>query len=433
MALRVRGRVVRLFSAAIVDQVVLSAGNLLVGLLLVRYTSDSDYAQYVLLQSGLVLVLNVHGGIVCGPLGILAPRREPGPKREMIGAIRASQNRLLRPLVLIALLVPAFGYLARLMDMSLALVCGIGIIAAWATVQRSYARNVLLIYSRLRALVLVDAAYVGVLLAGVLWAAFGFGVPIVWVAVALAAAAWISSASSYPVVTGDIGRATTDAHPIWREMRDLGLWYVVAVAIYWLYSRSYSYILATRLDLTAVANVNAVRLMIVPAQLIATGLQGVLTPMASAWMAEMGFDRMLRRLLGLTLLVGAGSLLYLSFIWITRDWVAVRVLHKHIADLDFMLLLWSVIAIISLVRDVLGPALNALGRMKWLAWQVGFCASISIIIMWFGIPIWGAAAVLIGMLVGETLNLAANLYSIRREHRRIRLSGDASLVGRQAS
>lgn len=429
MALTIRGRVVRLFSAAIVDQVILSGANLLVALLLVRYTSDRDYALYVLLQSALVLVVTLHGAIVCGPLAILAPRKEPESRRQMLGAIRASQNRLLWPLFLIALLAPALGYLSGLMSTTLALVCAIGIIAAWTAVQRNYARNVLLIHSRLRALVVADSVYVGVLLVGVLWAAFGVGAPIIWVALALGAAAWIGSLSAHPVLTRDVGRVNADARPMWREMRALGFWYVIAVSIFWLYSRSYNYILASRLSLTAVADVNAVRLMVVPALLITTGLQGVLTPAASAWLVEIGFDRLVRRLLVLALLVVLCSIAYLSFIWVIRDWVSVRLLHKRIANRDFLLLLWAGIAVISAVRDVLGPALNALGRLKWLAWQSGFCAVLSIMTMWFGIPIWGDAGVLIGLIVGEALNLAGIFYLIRKEQRRFRLCGNASCVG----
>ena len=429
MALTIRGRVARLFSAAIVDQVILSGSNLLVALLLVRYTSDRDYALYVLLQSALVLVVTLHSAVVCGPLAILAPRKEPEPRRQMLGAIRASQNRLLWPLFLIALLAPALGYVSGAMSTTLALVCGIGVIAAWAAVERNYARNTLLIYSRLRALVVADSVYVGILLAGVLWAAFGFGVPILWVAVALAAAAWIGAISARPAMANDTPRVSADARPMWKEMRGLGFWYVMAASIFWLYTRSYNYILASRLNLTAVADVNAVRLMVVPALLITTGLQGVLTPTAASWLAEIGFDRLLRRLLALAVVAVLCSIAYLSLIWVIRDWVTIRLLHKHIANCDFLLLLWAGIVVISAVRDVLGPALNALGRLKQLALQSTFCAAIAIMTMWFGIPIWGDAAVLIGLLVGEALNLMGILHLIRKEQRRYQLCGKEPCVG----
>lgn len=421
VGLTVRGKVVRLFSAAIIDQVILSGTRLLVGLLLVRYTADRDYALYVMLQSALALVISLHGGIVCGPLSILAPKKEPESRREMIAAVRASQNRMLWPLVLILLLACGLGYVSGLMSATLALVCGVGVIAAWTAVLLNFGRNALLMYSRLRMLVVIDIVYVGVLLAGVLWASFGSAVPIIWVAVALAAASWISSIGANRVLAPDIGRAGADARPMWREMHGLGFWYVMAIIIFWLYSQSYSYVLASRLSLTAVANVNAVRLMVVPAMLISTGLQGVLTPAAAAWLAEIGFDGMVRRLLALAFLVVLCSIAYLSLTWVFRDWLSVHVLHKRIPDRDYLLLLWVVLAVINVVRDVLGPAINALGKLKWVAWQSGACAVIAILTMWFGIPVWGARAVLIALIAAETLNLAGILHLIRQQQKRSRV------------
>lgn len=421
----IRGKVVRLFSAAIIDQVILSGTRLLVQLLLVRYTPDRDFALYVMLQSALALVISLHGGVVCGPLAILAPKREPDARREMVASVRASQNRILWLLALVLLLACGMGYVSGLMSGSLALLCALGVIASWTAVLLNFSRNALLMYSRLRVLVATDVVYVGVLLAGVLWAAFSSSMPIIWVAAALAAAAWLSSMSANRSLATVIGGVTADARPMWREMRGLGFWYVMAIVIFWLYSQSYSYVLASRLSLTAVANVNAVRLLVVPAMLISTGLQGVLTPAAATWLAEIGFDGMVRRLLTLVLLIVACSIGYLSLTWVFRDWLTVHVLHKHLPDRDYLLLLWVVLAVINVVRDVLGPAINALGKLQWVAWQSGACAVIALLTMWFGIPVWGARAVLIALIAAETLNLGGILYLIRQQQKRSRVMAAA--------
>ena len=47
----VQSRLLRLFSGTVIDQAMLSAVNFLVGLLLIRYTTDADYASYVLAVS----------------------------------------------------------------------------------------------------------------------------------------------------------------------------------------------------------------------------------------------------------------------------------------------------------------------------------------------------------------------------------------------
>jgi hypothetical protein len=40
-----------------------------------------------------------------------------------------------------------------------------------------------------------------------------------------------------------------------------------------------------------------------------------------------------------------------------------------------------------------------------MAWMVGLSAAVSLTLMWFGIARWGAAAVLIGQVAGECVNL----------------------------
>jgi hypothetical protein len=97
-----------------------------------------------------------------------------------------------------------------------------------------------------------------------------------------------------------------------------------------------------------------------------------------------------------------------------QDWLTVGVLHKHIHDRNQLLILWAGVALIGLCRDVLQCALVALGRLKSLAWQVGVSASVAVVLMWYGLGWWGAPGALIGMIVGELINLAGIILLLRR-------------------
>lgn len=426
MGLTIRNHLVRLFSAAIIDQVLLSGANFLVGLVLIRFTTDPDYAIYVLLQTTLLLVVSAHSALVCGPLAILGPKKTDEDKQAMVRAVRASQNRVLGPIALAALLLPGLAYLTGRLSATLTLVITFAIAAGWTTVQRNYARNVLLLFARVRALVVVDSVYIVVLLCGMMWAAFAFGPPVVWIALTLAIAAWAGATSASRAMAKELTFAKRELGPVWPEMRALGLWALMGSVVYWIFSRSYNYILATRLDLVSVANVNEVRLLVVPAILVTVGLQGLLTPLAASWNAQVGYDGMLRRLTGLLLVVAPCELLYCGGIWLFRDWVVAHVLHKHIGALDPLLMLWVAVAVIALVRDVLLTAVYALGQLKWLAWQISACAAVSLLVMWFAIPFWGAAAALVAQIIGEILNLSGILYLIRKAQVRLRLEGSAA-------
>lgn len=418
MSSTARRRILSLFGTAITDQVLLSGTNFLVGLILIRFTNDVDYGLYVLVQSALLLLVSAQNAWVSGPLAVIAPKKSLESRREAIGAVKNSQRRILRMAAPVALLATGGAYLLRLCNPLTAGVIAAAVIAGWAALRREYLRSVLLIYSRPHTLLRADAVYASVLVAGVLWASFGTHTAITWVVAALAVAAWAGALAAHGALADNPGWVAGDAAPIWREMRALGVWSLLGATIYWLFGQSYSYVLASRLDLKAVSDVNAARLMLMPAFVLTIGMQGLLMPMAATWNAEIGFQRLMRRLLGILAIVGAIDIVYFGTVWLLRDPLIGDVLHKHIADRDRLLLLWAGVAMVGLLRDVLQCGLFALGHLKSLAGQVGISAVVALFLMWFGIPWWGAAAVLIGQIVGEIVNVIGIIALLRRHARK---------------
>jgi O-antigen/teichoic acid export membrane protein len=274
-----RIRVLQLFSAAVVDQVLLSGANFLVGFLLIRNTGDSDYATFVLVQSAILLVITAQSAWLSGPLAIIAPKRPADSRRVMVGAVEHAQRRFLRRVVLIALCVPAAGYLGGIWDAFSAAVLAIGVFAAWMALQRELVRRILLIYSRANTLLGVDAIYVVIFVGGTFAAIHVSHQAVIWAVTGLALAGWSGAAAAHRSLAKDPGWTKEgDSAPILRELRRLGVWSTVGALTYWLFSQSYNYLLVSRLDLKAVADVNAARLVIMPAIVFTVGMESLLIP-----------------------------------------------------------------------------------------------------------------------------------------------------------
>jgi O-antigen/teichoic acid export membrane protein len=402
------------FGFAVFDQVVLSLANFLVGFVLIRYASDHDYALYVLVQSTLLLVVSMHNSYLSGPVAVLTPKMSEEERWQTIGAVKRVQRRLLRVVAVPLVLLPLLGYLSGILDGLLASVMVAGIFAVWAALRREYLRSVLLMYFRPHTLLGADAVYAVTLLAGVS-AAILIGKDIVVGATcALVIAGWAGAAAAHRSLATGPGWQESGAVSIWPQIHSLGLWSVVGSAIWWVLGQSYSYVLAARLDLTAVADVSATRLLLMPAIALAIGVGSLLGPTAATWYAQIGIHRLVRRLMMFLLAVGLLEVTYFVAIYLGRDWLVVGILHKHIHDLGRLLILWSGVALVGLCRDVLQSALVALGRYKSLAWQVGVSAAVAVVLMWFGLGWWGAPGVLIGMIVGELINLAGIIFLLRR-------------------
>jgi O-antigen/teichoic acid export membrane protein len=395
----------RFFGASVIDQVLLSGANFIAGFLMIRYTSDVDYGQFVLAQSAVLLLVSAQGAWLSGPLAAIVPSKPAATKRLMIGAVRASQSRFLRWVAVSLLAIAVTLYATGFLSASLALVSGTTILAGWATLQREYLRSVLIIYSRPHWMLRADTVYVVCLIAGIALAAYLRHSAGVCAIFALVISAWAGMLVSHRMLSSDPGWISGDARPFLQEMRALGVWATVGAVTYWLFAQSYNYVLATRLNLTAVASVNAARLVIVPVTVFSLGINNVLMPLAANWLTQFGLARMLRRLAVVALAIIALDLVYISLAWIYRDWIIGSLLHKTIADRDRLLVLWACVALIFLPREVLQAGLFALRRVKSMAWLIGLSAVVSLTLMWFGTARWGAAAVLIGQLAGECVNL----------------------------
>jgi O-antigen/teichoic acid export membrane protein len=398
-------RVLHFFGIGVLDQILLSGVNFVCGFVMIRYTSDVSYGQFVLAQSAVLLMVSGQGAWLSGPVTMLAPGKSPESRVRMIGYLGASQTRVLRRTALALLAVPLAAYLIGLWSAITSLAIAAVVLTGWAALQREYCRSVLLIYSRPKAMLGADVVYVVTLLVGMALAVLSRPLAGPVAIAALSVAGFAGALVAHRFLARDPGWVSGDARPFWQEIRTIGLWSLIGAVIYWLFAQSYNYVLATRLDLTAVSDVNAARLVLTPVFVFMNGVNNLLMPVASNWLAEFGLRRMLRRLALLTALICTINLLYFGVVWTLRDWLLVDLMHKHIADQDRLLILWGCVALIFLPREVLQSALWALRRVRSMAWLIGLSAAVSLTLMWLGIPRWGAAAVLIGQVAGECVNL----------------------------
>jgi O-antigen/teichoic acid export membrane protein len=424
----VREGLIKQFSTTVIDQVVLSGANFIIGFLLIRRTSDADYGMYVLVQSAITLLLSAQAAWLSGPLAVTAPAKPPALKRLMVGAVEMSQRRFVRRAALAALLMPLVGFFLHYWTRLEAVVLGLGIVACWTALQREYLRGVLLIYARPHSMLRADMIYVVVLLGGALLAAYGPRPGIIVAVCALIAAALTGEIIARRSLAKNPGLVPGDASAFWREMRPLAVWATVGAMTYWIYNQSYNYVLASRINLTAVADVNAARLMLMPTIVLTVGIKTLLVPTAAAWLAESSIGRLIRRLLWFATAIAAIDLLYCLIVWIFRDWLSHDLMHKTINDRDRLLILWAILSLIALYRDLLQTGLFALRRFKSLAGVTATSAVVSLSIMWVGLGVWGPAAALIGQVAGESINLAGVVLLLALAYRHAR-RGKARVPG----
>jgi O-antigen/teichoic acid export membrane protein len=415
-------RSLHFFGAGVIDQIVLSGANFLAGLLMIRHTSDVAYGQFVLAQSTMLLLVSAQSAWLTGPLSIVVPKKTPSEKTLAIGTMRFSQARFLRRLGAALLLATAAGWLIGLLKPGTALVTAGIVLACWAALQREYLRGALIMWKRPNQLLRTDVVYAACLVGCVLVATFCPSSTGIFAIGALLVSARIAEAVSYRTLGADPGWISAEAKPLWKELRPIGLWSTVGSVTYWIFAQSYNYILASRFDLTAVTSVNAARLLLTPIFVFTIGINNVLVTSTANWLADVGLTKTLRRLVLVLLTITALDLIYIGFAWSFRGWLITSVLHKTIADRDTLLLLWASIVLIALPREILQAVLFASGQVKSMTWLIAVSAVTSLALTWYGLGHWGTAAVLIGQIAGECVNVLGLAWML---YRYLRIKGRA--------
>ena len=409
----------RLFSTAVIDQALLSAANFTVGILMIRYGPGQEYGYYVLAFSTIQLLVSAQGAWMSGPLAVVAPKRTEDERRRMVGALESSQRGFVRRWSLAAAPLPLLGAWIQLWPWHDAWIACATVIAGWMTLRREYMRSVLLIYNRPNSVLALDSLYVAALVCLALVAALAIPAAGAGAILGLGIAAALGSWHGRRTFGRVTGWQEGSADGVWRDLRPLATWGTLSAMIYWVYTQSYNFVLAGRLDLSAVVDVNAARLMLMPITLLSVGVGGLLVPNAAGWLHHEGLPRLVRRLWGFCAGLVMLALIYIAFIWWCHDWIAREVMREAIGSLQLLLLLWSVLLLTAMVRDVFQAALLALQRFREMAAFTGLAAASALAAMLVLIPKFGAPGALAGMMVGEAISLLGVVLLLWQSYRRL--------------
>jgi O-antigen/teichoic acid export membrane protein len=293
---------------------------------------------------------------------------------------------------------------AQVLGRQTALLVLISIAAALAVLHREYFRMVLFAYRRSHEVLRTDLVHVVLLVAGV-WLAAHTAAPALVALGMLGLAGLASSLLLSRALRRHEPWSPTGAPGLLGRIAPLAAWSTAGAAIHWSFSQGYIYLVAGTLDVTAVAAIAATRLLLMPVNLLSSGVGSLMLPLASRWLQQHGTAVLLRRLglfaAGLaTLMLG-----YFALLWLLRDWVFAVVLHKQPAERDTLLLLWGGIFLVNVVRDQLVYLLAAQGRFRGMTLLTLCSAAIALTASYWGMRQFGVTGALLGMLTGELANL----------------------------
>jgi O-antigen/teichoic acid export membrane protein len=403
----------RMFGGAIAIQAMLSASSFIVGLLLVRRTSDAEYGYYVLIFATVGLVTSLQGSFIGPPMVIRLSKANREERADLIGGLSRDQARLLPLLTLAPVLFGLVLQFRGVLTFPLAMTLLGGSAATITALRRNFLRSVLFAYRRPNDVLSADTLYSVLLIAGAYAATF----------TALPAATAAVTMSIASVLGSFILSRSLWRHESWnlkapigmlREIAPLGAWSAFGSAAHWLFSQGYNYFVAGTLGVAAVAALAATRLLAMPVNLLSTGVASLMLPMVSGWMQHFKAPKVFMRLALASSGLAALAALYLLMMWLARDWIFGDILKKQFPDRDLLLQLWCVISIVMLFRDQLLHFLVARAQFRLTSMVTLISTVLSITSSVILMHHIGAPGALVGLLAGELFNVGGIIFfSIR--------------------
>ncbi len=400
------GAFARRFGSAIIMQGLLSAANLIVGLILIRHTGDAQYGYYVLTATVIILVTSLQNAFVQSHMVVRMTAADASGRADLIGGLYRTQKQWLPMVAAAGALLAWMAWLADMITLPVFYVVLAGVAAVTAALFREFFRMVLLAYRRPEPVLKADIVYCGLLVVfaylSVLTEASAF-VAILGMALASLIGGLVCSTALWGFEPWNI----RGAKGILMELAPLGAWTAGGAAIHWLFSQGYNFLVAQQLGSVAVAAINSTRILVQPINLLSTGIGTMMLPTISNWLQYHGAPAVMRRQMLIAVGLAVGALGYFAFVWLFRDWVFAHVLKKPPdQQRDFLLLLWYAVGLLMVLRDQMVFLLLSRQRYRSLTALTAASAAAGLTTSWVAMSNLGAPGALIGVLVGEVINVA---------------------------
>ena len=394
---------VRKFSSAIVNQGLLSASNFFVGLALIRGAPDEQYGYYLLVFNSILLLTSLQGSFLHPTMAMRLATASAAERATFIGGMFRAQNIVVLRVAAFIALVLLGTWIAGLIRPQLFVLLMVGTLACLTALYREFFRTVFFLNRLPHDLLKSDVLFAMAQLAGV-WVATRTANPAAVNLLFFSVASVFGGLrlSRHLVKSGGMNRYAYAE--VWREIANHGGWSAAGSASHWFFSQGYNYVVAGVLDVASVSALGATRLLLMPINLMSSGVGPLMMPFAAEWLHAHGPRTMLKRVLvislALTLMAGA----YLLVLWIFRGWIFDHVLRKHFPEAETLLALWSATFLVNVARDQLRTFPATFGKFKLLFIATLGGAILSLLLCYLGVRHYGVAGAPLAVLVGEVLN-----------------------------
>jgi O-antigen/teichoic acid export membrane protein len=408
--------VMRTFSLGLTMQALLSGANFLVGLILIRRTSDLQYSYYILATNALLLLTASQTSFSQPYIVTSLTHLDLTGRRDLVGGLVRANRRWVPPLCMVGIAVTLGLWLLGRIDLEQLLLISVSLVTSGMALGRELFRVTLFAYRRPGEVLRADLAFVSLLVVGVfvatltpypaIFAMAGVGIAALTGRISLSRGLW----------RYESWNARSDER-ILSNMTALGAWALTGSCIHWLLIQGYSYLVVGLFNIQQVAALAATRLTLMPIYVLSGGVSMLLFPITSRWVHDQGAAAAGRKLALLVAGLACAALCYTVAMWLMRDWIFSVVLKKNFVERDPLLILWSAVFLVTLCRDQIATLPASRKRFRDMAVLTGASAVVWLVASYAAMLRFGPVGAIVGILIGELVNFAGIIALAFRETR----------------
>lgn len=403
--------------ASIIDQVLLSGLNFLIGIALIRYASKETYGLYSQLFGVGLLTVTLLEAMIGSALTTLSARLTPGDQASFVARTARIQWAISAAFAVIAGAgVAILAVTMKLSESPLFLALSFGAFI-FSLGSREYCRTALFIDLRPDLVAKMDLIFVLSTTFGATLLFFVDHISVTQIVALLATsngvAAWLYSAS----LMRGVGRSanwkeySNDIRSLWSLSR----WAVAGSVLGWFGNNSYLYFVGGIAGVAALADLNAARLLLMPIVIVGMAWSRVARPTMGQVIASADWPTLRHFVLKSFFIIEGAIAAYVAILVASFPWLSSHVLDSKYQNILALLLLWGCYFAANAARNIGTMVLTSFGAFRALFWQ-GLASVLFLVTTWLWlIPLFGVAGGVAAMIVVELGELLANhLYLIPR-------------------
>jgi O-antigen/teichoic acid export membrane protein len=403
-----RRKATRLIGSTVVSQALLSGTNFVVAFLLLRRLGTEPYGYYVLIATGILLFTILQGAFFQTRIVATLSAQSGSDLPTVVGGLIGTRKKAVAALVMVSVLACLLMAMTGLLPMPVAMLFIAGTVSGVAVLWREFSRGLLLAHHQGGMVVKGDVVYVLLLLACSYCATF-LPNPSLMAVCSIGVAGALSAVLLSHDLWNFMAWSKNTRATAFSELSSIGGWAALGAGVHWSFSQGYIFIVAAMLDVNTVAAIAATRLLLMPVNLLSTGVNQALYPLVARWNAQGGLAFAAKKTVGISVAIVLVCLAYIGLAWLLQDWFFLKLMRHDVILRAPLVFYWSVLAIVMLLRDELGCLLVVKMKVKALGYITSLSAAASLLSIYLLIPPFGAQGALWGVIIGELINIAGML------------------------